>query len=116
MGAAAREIVPAHLDHLAIYNRKLGPREEDFEKQIVFYHDGKLDNRSPNRTATKASPSEPPPTPAEPEASKNAHFRNLLKIGVAQAAVSFSLYVCEKLSCFFSLDAMEIVKLSVTFN
>lgn len=89
-GHWASQVVPAQLSFLAIYNPSLGPTDETFRDQVVFYYsrvaneariaDKKGGDRNGTSTATAAS-----------EATlKEEENEKLRQIGLAQGMVDFA--------------------------
>lgn len=79
-GEEPQEIVPAHLDFLAIFNPELGCSEDTEKDQIVFYWSKPPKARKrPEQSATKDKESE--------HEQENERMRH---VGLAQGMVSFA--------------------------
>ena len=75
------EIVPAHLDFLAIFNPDLGKTEETEKEQIVFYWS------RPTRGRRKRQQEDAAKTLKEQNELENERMR---QIGLAQGMVNFA--------------------------
>jgi hypothetical protein len=80
---AIPRVVPAQLSFLAIYNPSLGPSDETFHDQIVFYHSKAAKARS--RIAGKDAQAE-----KELREQENEKLR---QVGLAQGMVGFARYI-----------------------
>lgn len=87
-------IVPAQLSFLAIYNPSLGPTEETFRDQLLFYYsrtaaEAKTEQKKNGKTlrsGTVAGAGEP----REQENEKEHENEKLRHIGLAQGVVDFA--------------------------
>lgn len=80
-------IVPAQLSFLAIYNPSLGPSDETFQDQLVFWysraaHEARVNARKNVRNDAAAS-----------DASREEENEKLRQIGLAQGMIDFARYV-----------------------
>lgn len=76
------KIVPAQLAFLAIYNPSLGPTDDTFRDQIVFYY---------SRAAKEARvQSKTKPSAVDHDALKEEEDEKLRQIGLAQGMVDFA--------------------------
>jgi hypothetical protein len=83
------KVVPAQLAFLAIYNPALGPTDETFRDQLVFYysraaHEARL---AAKRTGRKDG--------AGGDAIRAEENEKLRQIGLAQGMVDFAKCVCK---------------------
>lgn len=78
------KVVPAQLSFLAIYNPSLGPTDETFQDQLVFYY-----SRAANeaRAAAKKSARD---DAAGGDALRQEENEKLRQIGLAQGMVDFA--------------------------
>lgn len=77
-------VVPAQLSFLAIYNPALGPTDDTFRDQLVFYYSRAV--REARVTAKKSGRSEK----AEQDALREEENERLRQIGLAQGMVDFA--------------------------
>lgn len=74
-------IVPAQLSYLAIYNPALGPTDETFDQQLVFYW---------SRAVAEAKAAQRKGSKAQDETEQSNE--QLRQIGLAQGLVDFARY------------------------
>ena len=78
------QVVPARLAFLAIYNPALGPSDETFQDQVVFYynraaHDARVASRQSSRNDAAGG-----------DAIRALENEKLRQIGLAQGMVDFA--------------------------
>ena len=78
------QIVPARLSFLAIYNPALGPTDDTFRDQLVYYHSRAAHE---TRTTTKKSARN---DAAGGDAMREVENEKLRQIGLAQGMVDFA--------------------------
>jgi len=80
-------VVPAQLSFLAIYNPTLGPSDESFPDQLVFYH-----SRAVHEARIAAKKSGRKDSPGE-DVLREEQNEKLRQIGFAQGMVDFAKWV-----------------------
>lgn len=81
---SATSVRPAQLGFLAIYNPELGPTDETFDQQVVFYHSRAAHEA---RIATKKNARK---DAAGGDALREEENEKLRQIGLAQGMVDFA--------------------------
>ena len=81
-----REVVPAQLSFLTIYNPSLSRSDDDVDEQILYYFSSK--ERAKEKSATKGS------SGVEKDvAREEARSERLRQVGLAQGMVNFAKFV-----------------------
>ncbi|EPQ67862.1 Bgt-5322 [Blumeria graminis f. sp. tritici] len=76
-----RDVVPAQLGFLAIYNPSLGPTDETLGDQIVYYYSSKWSERKARRRVAKNK--------CQDEASRQQTNEKLRQVGMAQGMIEY---------------------------
>ena len=81
------KVVPAQLSFLAIYNPSLGPTEETFRDQVVFYYSrASIEARAAAKNNAHSDA-------ASGDAIRQEENEKLRQIGLAQGMADFARYV-----------------------
>ncbi|SZF06343.1 unnamed protein product [Blumeria hordei] len=76
-----RDVIPAQLGFLAIYNPSLGPTDETLGDQIVYYYSSKWSERKARRREAKNK--------CPDEASRQQTNEKLRQVGIAQGMIEY---------------------------
>lgn len=78
------KVTPAQLSFLAIYNPSLGPTDETFRDQILYYYSRPVELKDGNKKKRS--------TKAKDDVLKEAENERLRQVGLAQGMVDFARY------------------------
>lgn len=87
--ASPAKVIPAQLAFLAIYNPSLGPTDDTFEDQLVFWH-SRVQVKKHGRRDADADTAVGGEAGVRAEALREDRNESLRQIGLAQGMVDFA--------------------------